>query len=139
MADEERTERTDQRPRAVYETILVKAGRRDGKVALWDTDPQHPNPEHEIYVADGTPPVEAARTPEVERALADGRLVQANESDVQAFRAYADEQERRADDARREARDKMGTLGANPEPVEPPNSEAKRGPGRPAGSTVTSS
>lgn len=52
--------------------IYVKAAKA-GSVALWDRHPDHPN--GEIFV-DGDAVVEAAMTPNVLRALADGRIVQ---------------------------------------------------------------
>jgi len=52
--------------------ITVRAARQDGRVALWERHPDHP--EGEIFVASGGGPVRAARTPLVLRALADGAL-----------------------------------------------------------------
>lgn len=53
--------------------ITVSAARLDGRVALWERHPDHP--QGEVLVTSGSGPVLVARTPGVLRALADGRLV----------------------------------------------------------------
>jgi len=59
--------------------ITVSAACLDGRVALWERHPDHPDGEVLVTagneVASGTGPVVVARTPGVLRALADGRLV----------------------------------------------------------------
>jgi len=55
------------------EIITVKSALPNNDVALWDKHPKHPN--QEIFVA-GDVEVEAAKTPRVMRALADGKLVE---------------------------------------------------------------
>lgn len=54
--------------------MTVAATRDDGRVALWEKHPDHPD--GEVYVADGTGGCEVARTPAVLRALAEGRLIE---------------------------------------------------------------
>lgn len=130
MADDEQVKRE---PEPTYEVAWVKAANRDSKVALWDIHPQHPNRDHEIYLADGTPPVQAALTPEVQRALGDRRLVKSSEAELKVY--YAESQ-RRQEEARAEevAATPMAVPAPAPapEPVADPDPE-KRGPGRPAG------
>ena len=64
------------------EQITVSAACLDGRVALWERHPDHPDGEVLVTagneVASGTGPVVVARTPGVLRALADGRLVLAS-------------------------------------------------------------
>ncbi len=55
------------------ERITVKSGRTDGRVALWERHPDHPN--GEVFVATDTP-IEVARTLDVEAALRAGDLVE---------------------------------------------------------------
>ena len=55
------------------DTIFVKSGLNNNDVALWEKHPDHPG--QEIFVA-GEAEVEAAKTPRVMRALADGKLVE---------------------------------------------------------------
>ncbi len=55
------------------ETIFVKSALDNNDVALWEKHPNHPG--QEIFVA-GDVEVEAAKTPRVMRALADGKLVE---------------------------------------------------------------
>lgn len=54
--------------------ITVEAARDDGRVALWEKDPAHPD--GEVFIASGTGRHEVARTPAVLRALAEGRLIE---------------------------------------------------------------
>lgn len=54
--------------------ITVSAARQDGRVALWERHPDHPG--GEVFVAAGGGPVQAACTPAVLRALAEGALVE---------------------------------------------------------------
>ena len=58
---------------AKVETIFVKSALGNNDVALWEKHPNHPG--QEIFVA-GDATVEAAKTPRVMRALADGKLVE---------------------------------------------------------------
>lgn len=62
------------------DTIWVKSGRDDNKVALWEINPQHPADDygqHEIYVAGkDSAPVEVATTPRVNQLVRDGELVE---------------------------------------------------------------
>lgn len=53
--------------------ITVTSALENDKVALWEKHPDHPGPDHEIFVA-GDVEVEAAETARVLRAIADGRL-----------------------------------------------------------------
>lgn len=53
--------------------ITVTSALEGNKVALWEKHPDHPAPDHEIFVA-GDMEVEAAETARVLRAIADGRL-----------------------------------------------------------------
>ncbi len=55
------------------DTIFVKSGLNNNDVALWEKHPDHPG--QEIFVA-GETEVEAAKTPRVMRASADGKLVE---------------------------------------------------------------
>lgn len=54
------------------EQITVSAACLDGRVALWERHPDHPD--GEVLITAGSGPVVVARTPGVLRALADGRL-----------------------------------------------------------------
>lgn len=54
--------------------ITVEATREDGRVALWEKHPDHPD--GEVFVAGGNGRHEVARTPAVLRALAEGRLIE---------------------------------------------------------------
>lgn len=56
------------------EWMTVEAARDDGRVALWEKDPAHPD--GEVFVAGGNGRHEVARTPAVLRALAEGRLIE---------------------------------------------------------------
>jgi hypothetical protein len=59
--------------------IKVKSGLPNGKVALWEQDPRHPN--GEVFVAadadnpDKNPEVEVGETPIVMQYIGSGRLV----------------------------------------------------------------
>lgn len=66
MADEQR-----------IELITVKSGRKDNKVALWEKNDEQPGGEVLVY---GKKVVQVARTPLVNRRLADGELVETNEA-----------------------------------------------------------
>lgn len=55
------------------DTITVKSALPNNDVALWEKHPDHPG--QEIFVA-GEAEVDAARTPRVLKAIADGRLVE---------------------------------------------------------------
>lgn len=46
-----------------------------GEVALWERDDRHPSDDHEVFIAQGTPPVLVARTEMVADRLKDGRLI----------------------------------------------------------------
>lgn len=58
--------------------IRVKAAKRDHRVALWDTDKDHPG--GEAYIAGDGSEHEVAETPAVLKALASGRIVRIEES-----------------------------------------------------------
>lgn len=90
------------------ETIYVRSGRKDNKVALWERNTDHPNEEGEVYVAadyqefapgmygdiDRAMPVEVTLTPAVGAALANGQLVRVRDdrSSEAARRAEAIEE-----------------------------------------------
>ena len=54
--------------------ITVEAGRDNGRVALWEKDPAHPD--GEAFIAAGNGRHRVARTGAVLQALADGRLIE---------------------------------------------------------------
>lgn len=61
------------------DTIFVMAAKADDKTVLWETDPMHvtdDNPTGEIFIAGNGTSVEVGRTPEIERRLKDGTLVE---------------------------------------------------------------
>lgn len=62
--------------------VTVKAADPSGRVALYETHPDHvtkDNPIGEVFVA-GENVVKVARTPTVEKKLHDGELVETNET-----------------------------------------------------------
>jgi len=54
--------------------IWIGPAKADGRVSLWERNPEHPG--GEVWVGSGDPPVLAARTREVEKALREGRIVE---------------------------------------------------------------
>lgn len=66
------------------DTIWVKSGLKDNKVALWEVDEAHPG--GEVYIADSSPEakaIEVAKTSQVMKFLGEGRLVEANKGGAQ--------------------------------------------------------
>jgi hypothetical protein len=59
--------------------IHVMAAKADDKTVLWETDPMHvtdDNPTGEIFIAGNGTSVEVGRTPEIEKRLKDGTLIE---------------------------------------------------------------
>lgn len=63
--------------------ITVKATATDGKVILWETHPLHVSKENktgEVWIAANGRTSKVAKTPNVQRRLTSGALVEVNES-----------------------------------------------------------
>jgi hypothetical protein len=99
------------------EMMLVRAGRADGQVALWDRNPAHPD--GEAWVCGGTP-VLVARTRAVLAGLADGRLVEVEAAQQPVPEAVVGEAEPPATDASEPSAEEAPSAGEDALSVELP-------------------
>jgi hypothetical protein len=62
--------------------VTVKAAKEDSKVVLWEKDPLHPD--GEIFITGDGVTHKVAKTAAVQRALADGKLVESHAAPAHA-------------------------------------------------------